>query len=340
MAVLVDDVGSFPLPLRVNRKQFDEAYVRARRAIRAGKSASLDSFLSENFYSVVVESFRRKCAAGLDVVNYPQLYDMHGQLTDVISVAMERGTYVVDAQDAIIPEVFVIGEEASRLYEEFGKKILLRVCVAGPLELYLRLVGTVPYEDILLMLAETVKRFAENSVLDSKYVKTEVVSLDEPSFGFLDVSASRDVILNVLEKAFSFGGVTKQIHIHSSLKAPEVLDVKGLNVVSLEFAASPKNLEGLSKKALDEADKYVRVGVARTDVDSIRAELYDRGITRPTVDQLVDPEETIRKRFAAASQKYGERLLFAGPDCGLGGWPSQEAAELLLKRTVDALKRA
>lgn len=340
MGVLVDDVGSFPLPSHVSRKLFDEAYVQARRAIGSGKGLLQDSLLRDHFYGVVVESFRKKCSTGLDVVNYPQHYDMHRQLTDVVAIAMEKGTYLVDLKDAILPEVFVIGEEARKLHEEFGKTILLRVCIVGPLELYLKLVGTVPYRDILMMLAESVKRFAENSILNSKHVKTEVVSLDEPSLGFLNVAADMDLILDVLEKAFSFAGATKQVHLHSSLNADDVLDVEGLDVVSLEFAASPKNLEGLSKKALDDKDKYVRVGVARTDVDSIRAELYEKGIAKPTSDQLVESEETMRKRYAKAREKFGERLLFAGPDCGLGGWPSQEAAELLLTRTVAALKRA
>jgi 5-methyltetrahydropteroyltriglutamate--homocysteine methyltransferase len=149
-----------------------------------------------------------------------------------------------------------------------------------------------------------------------------------------------DIILDVLEKAFSFAGATKQVHLHSSLNANDVLDVEGLDVVSLEFAASPKNLEGLSKKALDEKDKYVRVGVARTDVDSIMAELYEKGIAKPTPDQLVESEETMRRRYDKAREKFGERLLFAGPDCGLGGWPTQETAELLLKRAVAAVKNA
>jgi 5-methyltetrahydropteroyltriglutamate--homocysteine methyltransferase len=214
------------------------------------------------------------------------------------------------------------------------------VCVAGPLELYLKVVGTVCYEDVLLMFAETVRRFAEKSVLNSKYVRTEVVCLDEPSFGFLDVSAARDVVVDVLEKAFSFTGVTKQVHLHSSLRVADVLDVEGLDVVSLEFAASPKNLEGLSKRMLDEADKHVRVGVARTDVDSIRAEFYEKGVVNPPVEQLVEGVGVMRRRFSVAKEKFGDRLLFAGPDCGLGGWPSQEAAELLLKRTVDAIKNA
>jgi 5-methyltetrahydropteroyltriglutamate--homocysteine methyltransferase len=338
MNVLVDDVGSFPLPLHVDKRVFDQAYKIARATIGDGKSVKTDAFLRKNFHDVIVESFRRKCTSGLDIVNYPQHYDMHKQLADAINEAMERGTYVVDRKHAILPEVSVISDSAREFSEEFDRRISLRVCVAGPLEMYLKIVGTVCYKDVLLMFAETVKRFAENCILDSKHIKTEVVCLDEPSLGFLDVSAPRDVIVDVLEKAFGFIGVTKQIHLHSSLRVADLLGVRGLDVLALEYAASPKNLEGLSKKMLDNADKYVRIGIARTDVDSIRAELYDKGETKPTDDQLVESLETIRRRFLLAAERYGERLLFAGPDCGLGGWPSQEVAELLLKRTVNAVK--
>jgi 5-methyltetrahydropteroyltriglutamate--homocysteine methyltransferase len=340
MSVLVDDVGSFPLPAHVDGKLFEEAYARARQAMGDGKDLRADIFLKEGFYDVVVESFRRKCASGLDIVNYPQHYDMHKQITDAITRAMEKGTYIVDRKDAILPEVRVIDGEAKGFCEEFGRKVSLRVCVAGPLELYLKMVGTTCYEDVLLMFAESVKRFAENSILDSRYIKTEIVCLDEPSLGFLDVSADKEVIVNVLEKAFGFTGATKQIHLHSSLRVADLLDAKGPDVVALEFAASPKNLEGLTKKMLDRTDKYVRVGIARTDIDSIRAELHDSGVMNPTTDELVEPEETMRRRFDLARERYGDRLLFAGPDCGLGGWPSQEVAGLLLKRTVRAVKEA
>jgi methionine synthase II (cobalamin-independent) len=70
------------------------------------------------------------------------------------------------------------------------------------------------------------------------------------------------------------------------------------------------------------------------------AELYEKGIAKPSAEQLVEPEETIRKRYCVAKEKYDDRMTFTGPDCGLGGWPSQEAAELLLKRTVKAVKTA
>jgi 5-methyltetrahydropteroyltriglutamate--homocysteine methyltransferase len=89
---------------------------------------------------------------------------------------------------------------------------------------------------------------------------------------------------------------------------------------------------------LERADKQIRVGISRTDVDSIMAELHDKGIATPGALQMVESEETIRKRFKTAKEKYGDRMTFTGPDCGLGGWPTQEAAQLLLRRTVDAVK--
>lgn len=339
MQTLVDDIGSFPLPQSVERKAFEKAYATARKWMIHGRNPAEDEFLYRNFYAVVKASFKMKCEAGLDVVNYPQHCDIRRQFTEVIHEAMERGTYIVDENAAIIPEVIVIKNEAKQLCGELGiDKIALRVCVTGPLELYISEVGTTGYRDVLLMFAETVRRFAVNSLLNDKHVRTDVVSLDEPSFGFHDVTAERDVVLEVLEKAFNFSGAIKQIHLHSTSRIAELLEVKNINVVSVEGAASPRNLEAVSKSMLERADKQIRVGIARTDIDTILAELYEKGVKEPQAWQIVEDEETIRRRFEKARARFGERLTFVGPDCGLGGWPSQEAAQLLLKRTVKAVK--
>jgi 5-methyltetrahydropteroyltriglutamate--homocysteine methyltransferase len=109
--------------------------------------------------------------------------------------------------------------------------------------------------------------------------------------------------------------------------------------LSFEYAASPRNVEAVSRRMLDEADKEVRVGVSRTDIDSIVAELHDKGVSEPTAEQIAESVDVIRKRFVVVKEKYGERMTFTGPDCGLGSWPSQEAALLLLKRTVEAVKK-
>ena len=276
MDTLVDDIGSFPLPFEVSRETFGKAYHLARNAIMTGKDPTKDEFTQKNFCNVVIESFKKKIHTGLDVVNYPQHYDGMKQINDVIHKTMEKGTFVVDEKEAFLPEVHLINAESKRLSEEFGKKISLRVSLFGPMELYLKEIGTVAYSDVLDGFAETIRRFAKNSVLNSKYIKTEVVSIDEPSFGFLNISSEKDLVCKTLEKAFSFEGATRQIHLHSASKLPDLLTVKNLDVISFEYAASPKNIEGISKRNLNETDKRIRVGVSRTDIDSIIAELSDR----------------------------------------------------------------
>jgi len=340
MSVLIDDIGSFPLPSSTDRKVFNKAYMLAREAIINGKDIRKDKFLLNSFYQIIIGSFKKKINAGLDVVTYPQHYDIYGQFVDIIHKAMDKGSYVVDEKQAVIPEVYVIEQESKRLYEEFGRKVSLRVCVTGPIELYLKEIGTALYKDVLLMFAETVRRFAKNSVLNSKYLKTEVISLDEPSFGFQDVSADRDTLLDVLEKTFNFNGAVKQIHLHSASRIAEILNVKNFDVLSFEYAASPRNIESVSRSMLEKTDKQIRVGISRTDIDSIIAELYDKGIKKPKCEQLVESEEVIRKRFLISKKKYGDRMTFTGPDCGLGGWPAQDLAQMLLTRTVNAVKSA
>ena len=209
----------------------------------------------------------------------------------------------------------------------------------GPMEQYLQEIGTIPYRDVLDGFAETIRRFAKNSIINTKYIKTEVISIDEPSFGFMNIGAERDMLCEILEKTFNFKGVVRQIHLHSASRIPDVLKVGNIDVVSFEYGGSPKNIESVSLKMLEDADKNIRVGVSRTDIGSIMAELNDKGISNPNAEQLVESEDIIKKRYLLARQKYRERMTFTGPDCGVGGWPSQEAAQLLLRRTVDAVKK-
>ncbi len=339
MEPLVDDIGSFPLPKEVSSEVFSRAYRSARDAIVSGKDPFQDEFVRKNFCDVIINSFRLKFQAGLDVINYPQHYDGLRQAGDVIHKAMESGTFVIPEREAFLPEVEVIKARAKELSEEFGKKIFLRVSLFGPMEQYLKEIGTTPYNDVLEGFAETIRRFCKNSIVDEKYLKTEVVSIDEPSFGFLNINSSNDLYIKILNKAFDFGGAIRQIHLHSTSRLADLLAVENIDVFTFEYAASPKNIASVSKPMLDAADKGIRVGISRTDVDAITSELNDQGITNPTIDQLAESEDTIRKRYNFAKARFGDRMTFTGPDCGLNSWPSQEAAQLLLKRTVNAVKK-
>jgi len=338
MDTLVDDIGSFPLPAGIKREEYARAYEVARQAIINHQDLSKDEFIQKNFYSVVVESFKTKIRTGLDVVNFPQHFSGIRQVGDAVHAAMEKGSFVVDQELAFLPEIYVLNQEAKRLNEEFGKKIQLRVSIFGPIEQYLAEVGATAYSDVLEGFAQTINRFAKNSILNNKYIETKVISIDEPSLGHSSFSGSTEMIHQTLEKAYDFQGPTKQIHLHFASGVHDLLSVKGLDVLSFEYAASPKNIEAVPKSVLEKADKQIRVGIARTDIDSIWAELYEKKFLKPFNEQLVDSVDVIKNRYHVAKEKYGDRMTFTGPDCGLGGWPSQDAAELVLKRAVEAVK--
>ncbi|MCL1977630.1 MAG: hypothetical protein FWG55_05985 [Candidatus Bathyarchaeota archaeon] len=340
MHPLIDDIGSFPLPKGISRETFAQAYLKTREAIINKQDPTIDEFIQKNFCQVVVDSFRKKLACGLDVVNFPQQFDGLRQIGDAVHEAMVNGSFVVESDTAVLPEVYVLNQYAKELTEEFGKKILLRVCIFGPLEQYLHEVGAVAYPDVLDGFAETINRFAKNAILNNKYIETRVISIDEPSFGHTNLTATPELVIETLQKAYNFHGPTRQIHLHFTSGIRNLLNVKGIDVLSFEYAASPRNINDVSKSMLEEADKQIRVGVARTDIDAIWAEVYDKGFEKPTDEQLVEPVEIIRKRYLYAKEKYGELLTFTGPDCGLGSWPSQDAAALVLKRTVEAVKTA
>ncbi len=340
MDTLVDDIGSFPLPAGIKREAYAKAYELAREAIINQQDPSKEDFTQKNFYNVVVESFKKKLACGLDVANFPQHFSGIRQVGDAVHAAMEKGSFVVEEEMAFLPEIYVLNQEAKSLSEEFGKKIQLRVSIFGPIEQYLSEVGATAYPDVLEGFAQTINRFAKNSILNNKYIETRVISIDEPSLGHSSFSGSPELVHQTLEKAYDFQGPIKQIHLHFASGVHDLLSVKGLDVLSFEYAASPKNIEAVSKSVLEKADKQIRVGITRTDIDTIWAELYEKGITQPSTEQLVENVETMKKRFVFAKEKFGACMTFTGPDCGLGSWPSQDATELLLKRTVEAVRTA
>ncbi len=335
MDPIIEDVGSFPLPSNVSRQTFNQAYRIAREAAVKGEDLTKNDFLQKNFCNVVLDSFKKKIASGLDVVNFPQQYDGMSQVGDVLHVMMEKHSFLVEKKNAVLPEVCLIRQQAKVLSEEFGKKIALRVCVFGPMEFYLREVGYTPHQEALDELSETIRRFVKNCLFNDKYIETKVVSIDEPSFGYNNIEASPDVICGVLEKAFDFNGAAREIHLHSTAGFSDLLAVKNLDVLSFEYAGSPENIDLVPKSLLERGDKQIRVGIARTDVDNLTS-----GKKQASPLEVIESVDTIKKRYRFAKEKYGERMTFTGPDCGLAGFPNQDAAALLLKRTVEAVKTA
>ncbi len=338
--VVIDDIGSFPLPSNVSRKEFDGVYIRALEAFASGKRLEEEPEL-EVFYRAVATSLRAKLETGLDVVTYPQHYDMHRQFMEPIE-KYQHEPFLIREKFAVIPELYVVNREAWHYWEESGRPIRLRVCVTGPVELYLKTpFGFNIYEEVLMNIAESVNSFLRNSVIASKHIVTEVVSIDEPSLGFVDLlNIDRDGIIRALEKSVRGVNAKVQVHLHTLKAAEYPLEARGIDVLTGEFASSPENINFISKQELESYDKFLRGGVASTSIDRKLGSFIERGIKHPSPEQLADGVEQIKALYLRLKEKFGERMSFAGPDCGLGSWPSQEAAKLVLKRCVLAIREA
>lgn len=311
--IFYDDIGSFPLP-------------------RGVKTAGLSR---EGYLDLVGSVLAIKRRAGVECPTYPQLRDMIRMFMDEIeNPDLADSPYLIKTEHALIREL-----EAVRTGET------VRVCVTGPLELYLSAFGATAYSDILYNLAESVARFQEKAV---DMGKMSVASIDEPSLGMnSNIVFSEDEIIEALEIASRpCRGMDCEVHLHSPLYAEICARVSGINIVGIESASHPDYLGLIDKKMLEETDSFIRAGIARTDILSMSAQLNERlGINlwqdMPRLEREIMEMESpavMKKRLEKAYGRFGERLRSTGPDCGLGSWPSQDLAARLLENCASAVR--
>ena len=221
----------------------------------------------------------------------------------------------------------------------------VRVCVTGPVELYISAFGATNYVDILNNLAESVASFLENAKGAGVMA---VASLDEPSLGMSsNIVFSEDEIRDALEVASApCRGMDCEVHLHSPLYAEACARVAGISIVGIESAAHPDYLKLIDKKILEETDTYLRAGIARTDILALAARLNDQmgvnlweNMARLEQEILLrESPPVMKKRLEAAYAQFGARLRATGPDCGLGSWPSQDLADRILANCSRAVR--
>ncbi|MGV8174787.1 MAG: 5-methyltetrahydropteroyltriglutamate--homocysteine methyltransferase [Methanothrix sp.] len=276
-----------------------------------------------------------KRQAGVEYPTYPQFRDMIRMFMDEIEDPDKaESPYLIKRENADIDELEAV---------QPGENV--RVCVSGPLELYLSAFGATGYTDILYAIAESVARFLEKARDEGKM---SVASLDEPSLGMnSNIIFSEDEIMHALDIASRpCIGMDCEVHLHSPLFAEITARVPGISIVGIESASHPDYLQLIDKKVLEENDTYLRAGIARTDILSMSANLNEKLGTNLWQDmprlerEIVEMESTdvMRRRLERAYDRFGERLRATGPDCGLGSWPSQEMAAGLLSRCSAAVR--
>jgi 5-methyltetrahydropteroyltriglutamate--homocysteine methyltransferase len=311
--IFFDDIGSFPLP----------------------KGIRLQSLSRDQYLEMVRDVISQKSRAGVEFPTYPQFRDMIRMFMDGIeNPAFTESPYLIKNEHARIMELEAVPA---------GQDV--RVCVTGPVELYISVFGATHYPDILKTLAKSVSRFL-GAALEAG--KMSVASLDEPSLGLnSNIVFSEDEILDALQIASApCLGMDCEVHLHSPLYAEACARVPGISIVGIESAAHPDYLQLIDKSVLDETDSYLRAGIARTDILSMSAGLNEQlGINlwqdMPRLERMILEQESpqvMRKRLDKAYAKFGDRIKATGPDCGLGSWPSQDLAGRILTNCAAAVR--
>ncbi len=334
--IIFDDIGSFPLPAGRSRDWI------------AGKFSEKKS--DRDLFEVINNAFMKKVEAGVEVPTYPQYQDMNEQFLSIIrDPNCTEEPFKVKQSDARIIELEAIEKVAKSYREEHGEKLDVRVCVTGPLELYLKDFGGTEYVDILNLLGESIDRFVKNSLSGAKNFNIRTVSIDEPSIGINpQVMFSDSDLIKAMDIACSSAkgaGCDVEIHLHSPLHYNLACQAENISVIGVESAATPSYLDLIDKKELEESDSYIRVGIARTDIFNLVAVLNDKYNTNvwketqyfPEIINEMETPEIISKRLSKAYSIFDESIKYAGPDCGLGSWPSQEIAAQLLSNVAKGM---
>ena len=338
--ILSDDIGSFPLPAGADREKIRQIASK----IAFGMAVKEDR---DAFDPVIGDMMQKKIDSGIMRITYPQVTDMISFYQGLLEEYSEEDEpWLVQKKHAVIPELFALDSAGKRFLNETGEPLRLRVCVTGPLELYLKIAGGNVQEDLLMNISKSISRFVENSIIDTTYMKTSVFSIDEPSLGLNpNLAIDPDILADAWEVATKKAGRRDvEMHLHSVNSVDMLYPVDKINVIGVEYAASPKALDLLDKSEIESYDKFLRVGVARTDIAKMVAEYnekysVDLWKTRD-FSGLTGKMENVRnitKRLTKAYDLFGDRIKYAGPDCGLGTWPSEDVAYALLKNAADAV---
>jgi 5-methyltetrahydropteroyltriglutamate--homocysteine methyltransferase len=327
-----DDIGSYPLP-----KGIDNDWITM--AIKTG---------DHKYFDIVRDVMHQKIDAGVNMPTYPQFQDMTKQFIEIIND--NSLPELILRKNARIMELIALEDIGKEYYSKTGNMLNIRICVTGPIELYMGQFGGTSYNDILEIFAKDVDMFIANSIDNAKNFRISTVSIDEPSIGINpQIMFSDDDIVDALEKASETSWSHKidtEIHLHSPLHYGLICRTRSIGIIGVESAANPSYLDLIDKKDLEDYDKFLRVGIARTDIFNMAAALNEKyGINvwkdYSRLEEIVTGMETsdvIEKRLDSCYKVFGDRIKYAGPDCGLGAWPSQELAYRILKNTGLGVK--
>jgi 5-methyltetrahydropteroyltriglutamate--homocysteine methyltransferase len=355
------DVGS--MPLKISQREFSEIFHAFEK--------QTNEELSKKFEEVVVQAFVDKILAGINIPNYPQFCDMSEMfLSRMDGIEKFKEGYVeieslrLKPEKAKIPEVLAIEKCSKAIFDRIGESFRLKVCITGPYTL----ANFFPYrnEETFRNLGRVLAEIVRKNIFKNKFGQVYMVTLDEPLFGVISDpmmdygSPGRDALLKAWEKIFSevsAKGIVTSLHLHST--ADELFwYVKCLKVVESHVNDQLYERKANQKK-LEEYDKFLKASICLTDFDQLirnyiiqssrsrqieicekTAEIWKK-IHKGTLNSniFLEEENLMKNRLEKIVETFGiGRVIYAGPECGLGGFPSYETAIEYLRRVANAVK--
>lgn len=321
------------------------------------------------FEDKVVESFADKAKSGISIPNYPQFRDMSEMFLSQID-GLTKTANGYEAIDRItctgkkleIPEVEIIKEREKEIYEKVGGSFNIKICVTGPYTLASLFVDR--RSQLFTQLADAVAKFVSSNTFTGKLSKVTLVAVDEPVFGLVDDplldygSNGREELLRAWETVFhevKTRNAQSIIHIHNTTNAL-FWQVKSLDIIE-SHVGDPLYSSPKTKEYLEKSDKSLKASIGITDFDKLikNVETSRRQISEVEIGERIadvwkhmrkgelDPttflesSKLIRNRLDKIVQQFGERVLYAGPECGLKSFPTYTSAIECLRRISQAV---
>lgn len=333
----------------------------------------IDEF-SKYFEKKIVDSFLDKIRVNINVPNYPQFRDMNEMIFSMIdglektnSGYLETNILSLKKENSHILEVFVIEQNSQVIHEKTREPFLVRVCAAGPYTLS----SFFPYKDegIFRRLGNVISQMFEHSLFSNKHGKVSLVSVDEPLFGLLDDplidfgTKGRENLLTAWQAIFhkiKSKNAQTMLHLHSTAN-PLFWDISSLDIID-SHVDDPIYQMKKTKELLESKDKFLKASITINDFDKLikkrilgnspEKELSESIVNQKIADVWTDIKlgkvnpniflesvETIKKRLVKVVELFGSnRVLYAGPECGLKGYPNYNNALKCLERVSSTVK--
>jgi len=361
------DVGSTPFPGDYER--FLKEIASVDHLIKLTYSTKFSGDRGY-FEEKIVECFLDKVGAGIDIPNYPQFRDMNEMFLDSIDgIEKSKEGYMITGPTSIepekrqIPEVKILEERAREICVKTSTPLKVKLCLTGPYTLASLFTHRGPY--LFSTLGEMISKIVETNLFDNKFGRVELVALDEPVFGLFDDplldygARGREELLKTWESIYHIiksKKVKTCIHLHGTTN--ELFwQIKSLDIIE-SHVEDPLYSSRSTKQMLEREDKFLKASIGITNFDNlIRNYLRKSAVEETALNQKIadvwtdvrkgkadstiflEKEEIIAERLRKIIEQFGgERVLYAGPECGLKSFPTYECAIECLRRISTVVR--